>query len=122
MARTTSNDVLDIMTSDLTASDVDPFVTMAHEMVEELVAVEDSVSESMLEELERLLGAHFTTVLDPRVSSGGEGDSTISFEGSTGEDIRASRYGNAAIALDPTGNVERGYATYTLPAGPVEDE
>ncbi len=122
MARTTADAVLSIMKTDLTASDVDPFVTMAHEMVEELVAVEDDVSETLLEKLEQLLGAHFTTVLDPRVSSGGEGDSTISFEGSTGEDLRASRYGNAAIALDPTGNVERGYATYTLSAGPTQDE
>lgn len=122
MVRTSADDILSIMNTDLTASDVDPFVDMAHEMVESLVAVEDDVSETLLEKLEQLLGAHFASVIDPRISTGGEGNTSITFEGSTGQDLRFTRYGNAAIALDPTGNLERGYATYTLSAGPTQDE
>lgn len=124
MARVTSDAVLEILT-ETQVSNLDPFISVAHQMVAELCepnfpvpeiipdssstteAVEDTSSENYekLYEIERWLSAHFVCIADPRTQSIGLGSGDIqeSLFGKVGLRLQVSRYGQMALVLDTSG-------------------
>lgn len=115
--RVSETDVLDVVKpTELVESDITPFLTPSHRVVEDMVA-DESVNEVTLEAIELYIAAHLSMTIDPRVSGGSEDSTQITFEGETGMKLKSSRYGQIALVIDPTGNLERGYQTYTISAG-----
>lgn len=100
MADVTGSDVLAIFD---TAIDVTPFLAMATVFIAER-ASGAGWSAAMTFELTRLVAAHFACLRDPRETDVKRMDTSIAFEhGTLGQGLKATRYGQQAIALDPTG-------------------
>ncbi len=99
-ARVTQAEVEEIVEIDSSIS-ITPFITVATLIVDEEL-VGRGLSDARLKEIERYLAAHFYCVRDPRVTSESAGVSA-SYEGSAGQNLSRTRYGQQAILLDTTG-------------------
>jgi hypothetical protein len=103
-ARVGAADVTAIIDTTLTEPQVDAFIEAAHQIVEHNLSG-SSLSTKLLVEIERYIAAHLITLRDPRVSSEGADGLSFRYQGTTGEGLRASHYGQTAITLDPTGTL-----------------
>lgn len=105
----TASEVLAIIDSDLSEAEIAPFLSAATLLIEEVLH-DAGVSADLLKEIERWTAAHFVAVRDPRITSESFGRTNASYEGGTGvlaKGLNKTRYGAAAIALDPTGTLGR---------------
>lgn len=115
-----------------TGDDLTPFMETAAALVDDLVAYgaedEISVPAARAELVERWLSAHFY-VMSRQVEASKSLDGTSStFQGQTGKNLEASKYGQTAIDLDPTGFLSDG-TSFSLDWGgkptseqiPIED-
>ena len=99
-ARVTTADVLAIFD---TTIDTAPFITVAHLFVDQRL-LDQGLSEALLTEIERWTAAHFACMRDPRETDVKRLDTSMAFEhGPLGQGLKSTRYGQQAIALDPTG-------------------
>lgn len=64
------------------------------------------VAAATLEDIETYLAAHIVTVTEPKGKSVRSSGFTVSYEGAFGEKFKSSRFGQLALALDPTGCLE----------------
>ena len=102
--RVTTNEVKAIIETSLV--DLDPFITSANTFINAILADEISagnISSALLSELEKWLAAHFVAIRDPQVKSEKLGDAQATYRGKEGMGLRATTYGQQALALDSTG-------------------
>ena len=105
MAHATELDVKSIIDTVLDADEIAPFLQTAANVVAAQLAGEE-LSEDQLRDIEMWLGAHFVAIRDPRVTEETYGDATDKFEAAkAGSGFASTRYGQTAIALDPTGKL-----------------
>jgi len=123
MARTTQTDIAGILS--FTADDVTPFITAANSIINRLVVPDTSLSDDDLKMLETWLAAHFIQVSEPPVSSEsvsgpGGGGVNRSYRFSVSQKFSATVYGQQAMVMDDTGNLqpedENGFVTVGLEA------
>jgi len=100
MARTTS-DAVEAIIDVQTGEDLTPFITIANELVTELLAGEHDATR--LELIERWLSAHFYTVKDPRAEYEKAGEVAQRLQSKVDIGLRTSHYGQTAIILDTSG-------------------
>ena len=101
--RVTPTEVIAIMDTELEASDVQPFVDMANALVNEHL-VGEGVSESLLGQIEKQLGAHYTAAFKDRMPESQKlGDASIKFIGKFDMGLDLTPYGQMAKSMDPTG-------------------
>ena len=98
--RVTTEEVNQIL-DEAASKDLTPFIALASLVVDEELETLDVLSVSRLKEIERWLSAHFYCVMDPRAQSESAGVSA-SYEGSAGQGLSRTRYGQQAIRLDTT--------------------
>jgi hypothetical protein len=80
-----------------------PFITLAHLFVDTKL-LGQGLSEELLTGIELLLSAHAVCLRDPRETDVKRMDTAIVFEhGPLGQGLKSTRYGQQALALDPTG-------------------
>jgi hypothetical protein len=103
MARTTEENVGKVVELD-DDIDVDPFITMANELVTEACADSD-YSDARLELIERWLAAHFYVVRDPRSSSESVGVSMSYLNPNIGMMLHGTKEGQQALMLDTAGGL-----------------
>jgi hypothetical protein len=111
MARTTAGKVREVLLRDYDSVDepsLTPFIDAAGALADDLEdAAESAPSASRLELIERWLAAHFYAMSDQPFSEEWVGKAKASYQGSRGETLgkylEASKYGQQAILLDPTG-------------------
>lgn len=99
-ARVTDSEVEEIIEVDSSIG-LTPFIAIATLLVDEELA-DQGMSAARLKEIERWLSAHFYAVRDPRVTSESAGVSA-SYEGSAGQNLAFTRYGQQAMVLDTSG-------------------
>lgn len=102
MARTSSDDVLEIITTTLT--DIDTFVNTANLFVTNHLG-SSSLDDTTLKEIERYVAAHFVAMTDTRVKSEKVDVLGTTFVTTVGMGLEASVYGQQAIILDSTGTL-----------------
>lgn len=115
MARTDVQTVRSIYSTQADGSTYDDdaisfWIDEAHDTVNDRLGDELSrVDESKLERLEALVACHYLGAGDPHEKSGGMGDQSSTFEGSSveGEGLRETRFGRRAITADPTGRLSQ---------------
>jgi len=97
-----AGDEIDEVTDDEAAS----FIMTAHVMV---CTYLDGygIPTVLLTEIEKYLSAHFGTLAFPAVQREGLAVMTNSFATKLGLGLQNTRYGQSAIALDPTGNLKK---------------
>ena len=103
-ARVTDAEVREIIDIDTSITNITPFITIANLMVTEKLG-DSGLSAEMLKEIERWLAAHFVAMRDPRVKSESIGGITTSYQGTTGEGLKSTLYGQQAILMDTTGTL-----------------
>ncbi len=110
MPRTTAAEVREVLTRDYTAGNsLDPFITVGNLMVTRLIAraaelvTPITVDTTTATALETWLAAHAYVMSDQNFASRATGRASATFQGQTGMYLEASKYGQMAITLDPTG-------------------
>lgn len=107
MARVTGADVLQIMDDDTAITDdqMKPFITGANLLVTDRLGGEGLASD-LLKEIERWTAAHFASMAkEPQAESEGAAGASVTFMSKGGDGLKASRYGQMALALDSTGKL-----------------
>ena len=109
--RTTESEVKQIINTRLLEEEIRPFLETANAMVTNACAgYAHTVDELRL--IEMWLAAHFVAIRDPRTSARTMGDASETFEGTSGMNLNATRYGQQVMILDRFGCFSR------LQAGP----
>ena len=98
--RTDASAVLSAIETDITTDQINAFISDASVWVDANLA-SDSLSDTLLEKIEKYLTCHFITLRDPRLTDGAIGDVREKFQ----RDTSITEYLKAAMALDPTGKI-----------------
>jgi len=89
----------------LSEADLSAFIEPASRMYDDLVSGYDVDPDVRDDVVERLAAHLIATGPERQLSSASESGGNVSFEGETGEGLRASTHGQIAITLDPTGQL-----------------
>lgn len=103
MPRTNATDVKEIFDTELTDPEVEAWIDVATELVDEIAEEDSSIDSTRLTLIEKLLAAHLTAAKDPRTERERVADVTLTYQGDTGLLIYGTQYGQRAAMLDPTG-------------------
>lgn len=113
MARTTSTAVIAVLLDDYgprgdgTLPDLTAFVETASAVVDDVedcaAARDRTLGSTRLELIERWLAAHFYAVSDQPYRSKSTADASATFQGDTAMYFEATKYGQTAMRLDPSG-------------------
>lgn len=109
MARTTATEVKEIMDG-CTVSDaiVTSLITAASEVVTQVFSGDTTISDTLLEEIERWLTAHMiASSLYRSTKTEGVGDASVSYTGTFGEGLKSTPYGQMVLTLDFTGKMAK---------------
>ena len=104
--RTTGVDVKKIFETDLTADDVEEFITISNLLITEVLG-SSSLSSDTLKEIERWVTAHMASAWDQRLKTEKIGDSAVSYQFFQGKGLKSTDYGQRALMLDTTGLLAR---------------
>lgn len=108
--RTNDGDVTDTLAPEGTVLSNDEMhlhMNTAHHFVENEVSGHSDPSSSQLEDLERLLSAHFIRISDRDVDSQSVMDDERDYQGETGMNFEATLFGQQAMSIDPTGRLKQ---------------
>lgn len=100
--RTSYSDVTNTFDTELDQSQVEDWIEVASDFVDDIQDADQTVSSGRLERIERVLSQHFCAVQDRRIESGVIGDAEVNYAGQTGMDLQSTRYGQTALMMDPT--------------------
>lgn len=107
--RTTEADVLELMDTDLTSSQITPFLTTANAIVTDKLAG-TTLSTTILEEIEKYLAAHIASVRSKFAIEEQIGDlAKVKTGYKGGEGLQATPYGEMVLMLDTTGTMKSSY-------------
>ena len=108
MAASTDIVKLHLGITDLADPDIQTFVEKAEALYDSRRSGE-AVDQAVYDDVVEYLAAHLIASGPERqLSSAGESDGQVSFEGKTGEGLRATTHGQNAITADPTGQLDGG--------------
>ena len=104
MARTTEEEVRNIIEVDASITDLTPFITAASAMVDTHCS---GLAEEVALIVETWLAAHLITIRDMRVASEGVTGANQSFQYKVDLGLACSMYGQTAMNLDSSGGLAR---------------
>ena len=107
MARVTATEVKAIM-DNCTLADgiVDNYITPANALVTEILGDDTDMTDTLLEEIEKNLAAHFIAMTLHRTTQEEEvGDARVKFTGYWGKKLESTPYGHIVLVLDFTGKM-----------------
>lgn len=103
-SRVRPESVRTIFFTEMDENELRTWIQVAHRVVEDRLAGEDIPNET-LTEIERQLSAHFATINDPEGGDVALGGTSVEDATERGMHLDATRYGQAAKTLDPTGTL-----------------
>jgi len=105
MARTTAEEVLEIMDTSLSDTQISPYIGLANRMVTSLLGGE-GLSDQLLTDIELWLTAHFIAITKSRMGEKEQiGEATIVYIGKFGMGFQSTPYGQMVLSLDSTGKI-----------------
>ncbi|HUS88044.1 MAG TPA: hypothetical protein VMW91_01530, partial [Desulfosporosinus sp.] len=105
-ARTTDSAVRAIIDTDVTITDLGPFITMANELTTECCAgAIPAYTDARLELIERLLAAHFYVLKDPRVDDERAEEIDQKFQYKIALGLNQTFHGQMAMRMDTAGGL-----------------
>ena len=108
MAASTDIVKLHLGSTDLSDPDIQTFIEKAESLYDSR-RDNEAVDQAVYDDVVEYLAAHLIASGPERqVSSASEGDGQVSYEGDTGEGLRATSHGQNAITADPTGQLDGG--------------
>jgi len=115
MARTTEQEVREIMDADVTDDELTPFLDAAESVVDGRL-VNEGYTDEELGQIAKWLSAHFASAKDPGISQERLGDAEVRYEGKFGTGLRLSRYGQMVMLIEHKGIL----ASIDASSGPAE--
>jgi len=115
MPRVTNSEVQEIFDTDLSTDSLDAWIEIASEVVDDIDTNSDSISDTRLTQIEKLLAAGYAATQDPRITSASRETASVSYQR---QDDYPNEYIAQAVSLDPTGVVASQYkrtATLSVP-------
>ena len=107
MLRVTGTEVKAIIDTTLTASEIDPFITAANAMIDDLLSG-SGLTTAQLKEVERWLSAHLVHIRDPKLTEQDINDASDKYQvGKLGMGLEHTAYGQQAMFLDTTGTLAK---------------
>lgn len=103
-ARVTVAQVQEIISTKLSPETICAAINTAHHLVDAKLA-DSGLGSELLIDIELWLSAHFVAIRDPRAESERIGDYSATYQGKTDMGLKATTYGQQAIALDYTGTL-----------------
>lgn len=101
--RVTAAQVMEIISTSQSTAVVNAFINSAHAVVEANLA--GDLDETLLEQIELWMAAHFLSMKDQRKSAVKVGDLSVTYQGQTGMGLKATLYGQQALSMDTTGKL-----------------
>ena len=101
--RVTPAEVKQIVETNLSDAIVEVFITTANSLVNRLSG--SCLTDDMRTQIELYLSAHLVTMRDRKAQSERLGDAQITYQGSFGEGLDRTEYGQTARMLDCTGQL-----------------
>jgi hypothetical protein len=101
--RVTAAQVMEIISTSQSTAVVNAFINSAHAVVEANLA--GDLDETLLEQIELWMAAHFLATKDQRKSAVKVGDLSVTYQGQTGMGLKATLYGQQAMSMDTTGKL-----------------
>jgi len=105
MPRTDPTTVKNTFDTSLTDSAISDWITRASMRIDDVEDADPSIEDAKLKELETLVAQHLAASQDPRHESESGASRSVEFQGETGEGMKSTKYGQAALELDPTGTL-----------------
>jgi len=106
MPRVIAAEVKEIIETDLTNIQVQPFIKVANATVTKLLGTTTDLSDTQKKEIERWLSAHLIACTRERQAKAEKaGGASITYQGETGQGIKSTHYGQTAADLDTTGKL-----------------
>ena len=99
--RTTIAELKKIFETTLTDDELTAFMTTASTMVDTYLS-DKGVSDSVLTQIETYLAAHVASLRERQLSFEAAGASSATYQGTTGDLLTSTNYGQTAIMLDPS--------------------
>jgi hypothetical protein len=99
----TANDVAEIFDTELQDSQIQRHLDVAERLVDREL---DGRDQQEKDDVTLYLAAHFAATQEPRAESASVGDASVTYQGDSEMGLKATRYGQQALMLDPTGNLE----------------
>lgn len=116
MARTSAGAVKSILMDDFgpkldgLVPSLTPFIETANALISRVITCagrkDITISTTEAELLERWMAAHFYVMSDQNYTSKSTASASASFQGQTGKRFEASKYGQTAMTIDPSGCLE----------------
>lgn len=103
--RVSGAEVKEIMDTDLTDSELDPFITTANALVND--RLQGKLGTELLTQVELYLAAHFASLKDQRIQQESQGNVSTTFQGKTGMGLNFTHYGQMALSLDSSGTLAK---------------
>jgi hypothetical protein len=106
MPRVITAEVKEIIDTNLTDIQVQPFIKAANATVTKLLGTTTDLSSTQKKEIERWLSAHLIACTKERQAKAEKTvDASITYQGETGQGIKSTHYGQTAADLDTTGKL-----------------
>lgn len=103
-----ADDVKEIIDTDLSDAAINNFINMAYVRTIQLDGeLGNCGGDAALLEIQKLLAVHFLTMYERQPKSEKVGEVSVTFMGQDGEGLKASLYGQQALALDCSGILAR---------------
>ena len=103
-ARVTAVQVMEIISTSLSEEQINAFINTAHHVVEDRLG-DAELGETLLTDIELWLSAHFLATRDQRAKSETVAEYSVTYQGNTDMGLKATIYGQQALALDYTGTL-----------------
>lgn len=108
MARVTSTEVTQIISTDLADSIVDSYITGANAIVTEVLGDDTTITSTLKKEIERWLTAHLLASTRERMATKEEAkDVGVTYTGKYGMGLNSTAYGQTVLAMDATGKMAK---------------
>lgn len=108
MPRTSASAVKAILLKDYPtkrAPSLDPFIRAAGIIVDRLAVADSTIEDPVLLEIETWVAAHAYCMSDQTYTQKQTGNAMGSFHGKTGMYLEATKYGQMAVLIDPSGKL-----------------
>jgi len=106
MARTTAEEVAQIIDTDLDPFVIDTYISGATEVVTNVLGSDTTLSDELKRNIELWLAAHFLAATrEQQIQKAGAGGANVTYQGMTGKGLEATLYGQQCLRLDTTGKL-----------------
>ena len=119
--RVTGTEVKEIFETELTSSQLDPFIKTANALINSQSDIL-ALSSALLIEIELWLSAHYASAKDQRIAYQDYGLTKVKFQGKYETALFSTDYGQTAVGLDTSGtlkDIASGVKTARITAYPV---